>query len=53
MEAKTATDITAVNHEVRLREWRAQIEAQQASRMTVQGWNAENGISPNTLLGIP
>ncbi len=48
MEAKTATVITIVKHEVRLREWTAQIEAQQASGMTVQGWCAENGISPKT-----
>ncbi len=48
MEAKTATVITTVKHEVRLREWTAQIEAQQASGMTVQGWCAENGISQNT-----
>ncbi len=48
MEAKTATVITTVKHEVRLREWREQIEAQQASGMTVQGWCAEKGISPKT-----
>lgn len=48
MEAKTSTVITTVKHEVRLREWTAQIEAQQASGMTVQGWCAENGISPKT-----
>ncbi len=48
MEAKTATVITTVKHEVRLREWRAQIEAQQASEMTVQEWCAEKGISPKT-----
>ncbi len=48
MEAKTATVITTVKHEVRLREWTAQIEAQQASGMTVQEWCAEKGISPKT-----
>ncbi len=46
MEAKTGTDITTVKHEVRLRKWRAQIEAQQASGMTVQEWCAKKGISP-------
>ena len=48
MEAKTGTVITTVKHEVRLREWTAQIEAQQASGMTVQEWCDENGISPKT-----
>ena len=48
MESKTGTVITTVKHEVRLREWAAQIEAQQASGMTVQEWCAENGISPKT-----
>ncbi len=48
MEAKTATVITTVKHEVRLREWTAQIEAQQASGMTVQEWCAEKGINPKT-----
>ncbi len=48
MEAKTAAVIMTVKHEVRLREWTAQIEAQQASGRTVQEWCAENGISPKT-----
>ncbi len=48
MEAKTATVITTVKHEVRPREWTAQIEAQQTSGMTVQEWCAEKGISPKT-----
>ncbi len=47
MEEKTTT-ISAVKQEVRLRDWAAQIEAQQASGMTVQKWCAENGINPKT-----
>lgn len=47
MESKT-TAITAVKQEVRLNEWTAQIEAQQASGLTVQQWCAENGINPKT-----
>lgn len=42
---ETTTDITAVKEEVRFRDWAAQIEAQQASGMTVQRWCAENGIN--------
>ena len=38
MEEKTTTTITAVNEELRLRDWAAQIAAQQASGMTVQKW---------------
>ena len=33
---ETTTAITAVKEEMRLRDWTAQIEAQQASGMTVQ-----------------
>lgn len=43
---ETSTAITTVRQEVRLRDWAAQIEAQQASGMTVQKWCAENGINP-------
>lgn len=45
---ETTTTITAVKQEVQLRDWAAQIEAQQASGMTVQRWCAENGINPKT-----
>ncbi len=43
---ETTTAITAVKQEVQLRDWAAQIAAQQASGMTVQRWCAENGINP-------
>ena len=43
---ETTTAITAVTEEVRLRDWAAQIAAQQASGMTVQQWCTENGINP-------
>ncbi len=45
---ETTTAITTVKQEVRLRDWAAQIEAQQASGMTVQKWCDENGINPKT-----
>ena len=45
---ETTTAITAVKQEVQLRDWAAQIAAQQASGMTVQKWRAENGINPKT-----
>lgn len=47
MEPKT-TAIRAIKQEIRLREWSAQIEAQQASGMTVRQWCTENGIKPAT-----
>ncbi len=47
MEAKT-TALAAVKQDVRLQEWSAQIEAQQASGLTVQQWCMENGIKPKT-----
>lgn len=47
MESKT-TAIRAIKQEVRLQEWSAQIESQQASGMTVRQWCAENGIKPAT-----
>lgn len=47
MESKTTT-ITTVKRELRLQEWSAQIEAQQASGLTVQQWCSQNGIKPNT-----
>ncbi len=45
---ETTTAITAVKQEVQLRDWAAQIAAQQASGMTVQKCCAENGIAPKT-----
>ena len=42
------TSIASVKQEVRLQEWTAQIEAQQASGLTVRQWCAENGIKPKT-----
>ena len=47
MEAKT-TALAAVKQDVRLQEWSAKIEAQQASGLTVQQWCMENGIKPKT-----
>ena len=47
MEEKTTT-LTTVKQEMRLQEWSAQIEAQQASGQTVQQWCAENGINLKT-----
>ena len=47
MEAKT-TALAAVKQDVRLQEWSAQIEAQQASGLTVQQWCMENGVNPKT-----
>lgn len=45
---ETTTAISAVKEELRFRDWVAQIEAQQASGMTVQRWCEENGINPKT-----
>ncbi len=47
MQSKT-TSIASVKQEVRLQEWSAQIEAQQASGLTIQQWCAENRIKPKT-----
>ncbi len=47
MESKT-TAIRAIKQEIRLREWSAQVKAQQASGMTVRQWCTENGIKPAT-----
>ena len=47
MQSNT-TSITTIKQEVRLQEWAVQIEAQQASGLTVREWCAENGIKPNT-----
>ena len=44
----TTTSITTVKKEMQLQEWAAQIEAQQASGLTIREWCAENGIKPNT-----
>ena len=49
---ETTTAITAVKEEVRLRDWATQIEAQQASGMTVQKWCEENGSSPRPIIII-
>ena len=48
MGSKTTTAIVTVKQELRLQEWAAQIEAQQASGQTVQQWCAENGINVKT-----
>ncbi|MDE6775104.1 MAG: hypothetical protein K2J37_02175 [Ruminococcus sp.] len=45
---ETATAITAVKQEVRICDWAARIEAQQASGMIVQKWCEENEINPKT-----
>ena len=50
MKSETTTAITAVKQDVRLREWAAQLEVQQASGMTVQKWCEENRIKSKTLL---
>ena len=47
MDDKT-TSIATVKRELRLKEWSAQIEAQQTSGLTVQQWCSQNGIKPNT-----
>ena len=47
MQSK-GTALATVKQEVRLQEWSAQIEAQQASGQTVQQWCAENGINLKT-----
>ena len=47
MEANTTT-ITAVKHEVQIREWAAQVEAQQASGLSVKEFCSANGINPKT-----
>ena len=47
MESKT-TALAAVKQGIRLQEWSAQIEAQQASGLTVQQWCSKNGIKPKT-----
>jgi transposase-like protein len=47
MQSNT-TSITTIKQEVRLQEWTAQIEAQQASGLTIREWCKENGIKPNT-----
>ena len=44
MQSEITTAITAVKQDVRLREWAEQLEAQQASGLTVPQWCAENGI---------
>ena len=42
------TSITTIKKEMQLQEWSAQIEAQQASGLTIREWCKENGIKPNT-----
>ena len=46
--AEKTTALATVKQEVRLQEWSAQIEAQQASGLTVQKWCMENGVKPKT-----
>ena len=47
MEMNTTT-ITAVKHEVQIREWTAQVKAQQASGLRVKEFCSANGINPKT-----
>ena len=47
MQSKTTT-LATVKKGMQLQEWAAQIEAQQASGLTIREWCAENGIKPNT-----
>jgi hypothetical protein len=47
MEGKRS-ELAVVKQKVRLQEWSAQVEAQQASGLNVREWCAENGIAPNT-----
>lgn len=47
MDVKT-TALAVVKQEVRLQAWSAQIEAQQASGLTVQQWYVKNGVKPQT-----
>ena len=49
MQSETTTAITAVKQDVRLREWSAQLDAQQSSGMTVPEWCAANGIKTKSL----
>ena len=48
MEPSKTTDIAVIKQEVQLREWAAQIDAQQSSGLTVSKWCAENEINPKT-----
>ena len=50
MQSETTTAITEVKQDVRLREWAEQLEAQQASGLTVPQWCAENGIKTKSLI---
>ena len=47
MQSKTTT-LATLKRGMQLQEWAAQIEAQQASGLTIREWCAENGIKPNT-----
>lgn len=47
MQSK-GTALATVKQKVRLQEWSSQIEAQQASGLTVQQWCMENGLKPKT-----
>ena len=50
MQSETTTAITAVKQDVRLREWAKQLEAQQASGLTVpQQQSADIRIEKNDL----
>ena len=48
MKPNTITAVTIVKHRMKLREWAEQIEARQASGMSVQNWCAENGMNVKT-----
>ena len=48
MKPNTTTAITTVKQKMKLREWAEQIEARQASGMSVQNWCAENGLNVKT-----
>ena len=44
MQSKTTTAITAVKQNVHLLKWAEQLEVQQANKLSVSQWCAENGI---------
>ena len=48
MKPSTTKAVTTVKQQMKLREWAEQIEARQASGMTVQNWCAENGMNVKT-----
>ncbi len=44
MQSETTTEVTAEKQDARLLKWAEQLEALQASGLTVPQWCAENGI---------